>query len=65
MNPIAEPLDPAKAAGEPPAAYRPAPRCPKCDNDALVQLVKAMRRYSCHEDWFRCDKCDYLFTCKR
>ena len=36
--------------------------CPKCGNDALVQLLKSMRRHSVTEDWFRCDKCDHLFT---
>ena len=38
------------------------PACPKCGRNAVVQLIKGMRRYGVTNDWFRCDKCEHLFT---
>ena len=51
----------AKILG-PKAHAEPVPDCPKCHTDARVQLIRAMRRHSLNEDWFRCDKCDHLFA---
>jgi hypothetical protein len=38
------------------------PSCPQCGKNTLVELISAMRRYGGADDWFRCDKCDHLFT---
>jgi hypothetical protein len=43
-----------------PMANRPS--CPQCGKNTLVELIQAMRRYGGADDWFRCDKCDRLFT---
>jgi len=39
----------------------PHSRCARCASPS-VQRIPLMRKYFPHEDWFRCDSCDHLFT---
>jgi len=56
----------SNAVGRPrTASGLPLPACPKCNRSDVVELVKSMRRYSCSDDWYRCDKCEHLYTSPR
>lgn len=60
MSMLAATPDPQNASPNP--TFEQPTRCPKCGKHTPVQLIRAMRRYSGSDDWFRCDQCDHLFT---
>lgn len=35
--------------------------CPRCASRTLANL-QFMRRYDGAQDWFRCERCDHIFT---
>lgn len=39
----------------------PHSECPRCGNP-FPEWIPLMRRYFPHENWFRCETCDHLFT---